>query len=508
MTAANQTASAHLSGHCYDRLVRSVRLVRPGADQTPTVDIAIKDGTFAAIEASLPPSTAAQIIDGTGLLAFPGLVDAHMHLGIYRPLEQDAVSESKAAASGGVTSMLTYMRTGQYYLNQGGPYREVYPRVLDLSKDNYYVDYGYHLAPINRGHIDEMELLLREFGVASFKIFMFYGGHGLHGRSSEQSDFLLLEPGERYDIAHFEFIMRELSRIIAEVPEASEHVSLSLHCELADILAAYTRLVEHDRSLSGLRAYSASRPPHSEGLAIFLAAYLANETNCPNINLLHLSSGKAMDAARTMRQIFPHIDFRREVTVGHLLLDVDAPAAGHAKVNPPIRPREDVERLWDAVLAGDVDWIVSDHACCSADQKLDPAAPDDIFAAKSGFGGTEHLLSGVMTEGRRRGMSYGHMAELLSGGPARRFGLRSKGDIAVGFDADLALVDPAESFVVRAGESPSRQGYTPFAGMELSGRVKYTLVRGEVVYENGVFPGQPCGQYLRRPYGPRRERGQ
>ena len=104
-----------------------------------------------------------------------------------------------------------------------------------------------------------------------------------------------------------------------------------------------------------------------------------------------------------------------------------------------------------------------------------------------------------MSEGRRRGMSYNHMAELLSWNPSRRFGLLSKGDIAEGFDADLALVDPDESFVVRAAESESKQGYTPFEGMELTGRVKRTYLRGRLVYDNGKVVGPASGRYLRRP---------
>ena len=95
-----------------------------------------------------------------------------------------------------------------------------------------------------------------------------------------------------------------------------------------------------------IHTYSASRPQHSEGMAIWMASYLANETNCVNINLLHLTSRKALDAALKMQKIFPHISFKREVTLGHLLLDVDSPGGLFAKVNPPIRPREDVEALW------------------------------------------------------------------------------------------------------------------------------------------------------------------
>jgi allantoinase len=96
-------------------------------------------------------------------------------------------------------------------------------------------------------------------------------------------------------------------------------------------------------------------------------------------------------------------------------------------------------------------------------------------------------------------MSYNHMAELLSWNPAQRFGLLSKGDIAPGFDADIALVDPSESFVVRAAESESSQGYSPFEGQELKGRVKSTFLRGALIYRNGKIVGPARGRYLRRP---------
>ena len=91
----------------------------------------------------------------------------------------------------------------------------------------------------------------------------------------------------------------------------------------------------------------------------------------------NLSRHKAMEAALTMEKVFPHIDFRREATVGHLLLDTDAPTGKYAKVNPPIRPREDVEYLWQALLSGDVDWVVSDHACCSHELKVGAEDPDN-----------------------------------------------------------------------------------------------------------------------------------
>jgi allantoinase len=198
-------------------------------------------------------------------------------------------------------------------------------------------------------------------------------------------------------------------------------------------------------------------------------------------------------------RVFPHLDVRREVTVGHLLLDCDAPTGVLAKVNPPIRPREDVEFLWQALLSRQLDWVVSDHACCAREMKVAAERPDDIWLARSGFGGTEYLLSGVFSEGRRRGMDYSHMAEVLAWNPARRFGLRHKGDVAVGFDADLALLDPDRRFTVRASESPSGQGYTPFEGQELTGRVSATFLRGALVYDGARVVGPARGRYLKRP---------
>ena len=484
----------------FDTLIKNVQVVRPGAATVDRSDIAIRDGRFAKIAPALSADAADTVFDGKGRLAFPGLVDAHMHTGIYSPLAEDAVSESRAAAMGGVTSSLNYMRTGKYYLNKGGSYMDFFPEVLSQSEGRFHVDYAYHLAPMDSRHIGEIDRIVEELGVTSFKIFMFYGGYGLHGRSSNQQDFLMIGDDEKYDMAHFEFIMRAVRQAMQNQPDSASEISLSMHCETAEIMAAYTKIVENEGKLTGLEAYSASRPPHSEGLAICIASYLAHETECVNINLLHLSGRKAMEAAITMQQAFPHINFRREVTIGHLLLDIHSPCGAYAKVNPPIRPREDVEYLWQAVLDGNVDWVVSDHACCREELKIDHEKPDDIFVAKSGFGGTEYLLSGLLSEGRRRGLSYNRMAELVSLNPARRYGLRRKGDIAEGYDADLAIVDPDDTFTVRAAESESRQGYTPFEGMELTGRVQSTWLRGKEIWDGSKVVGEPGGRYLRRPY--------
>ncbi|HEX2483448.1 MAG TPA: hydantoinase, partial [Methylomirabilota bacterium] len=221
-----------------DLVIKNVRVVRPHRPAVDLLDLGIRDGRFARIGPDIPASEGREVHDAGHLLGFPGVVDAHTHVGIYAPLADDALSESRAAAAGGVTTMLTYFRTGQYYLNMGGAYADIFPEVLRQSEGRYWVDYGYHLAPVQSSHLDEMEALATAHGVPSFKIFMFYGGYGLHGATDRdaQRRFLALPEGDSYDLAHFEFVMRAAARVGARHPDLAAHVSVSLHCEVADIL--------------------------------------------------------------------------------------------------------------------------------------------------------------------------------------------------------------------------------------------------------------------------------
>jgi allantoinase len=124
---------------------------------------------------------------------------------------------------------------------------------------------------------------------------------------------------------------------------------------------------------------------------------------------------------------------------------------------------------------------------------------EDVFTAKSGFGGTEYLLPGLVSEGRRRGLSHPRIAELTSWNPAQRFGLYRKGAVAAGYDADFCLVDDSASWTIRAADSESTQEYSPFEGFELSAKITDTYLRGEPILRDGAVVGSPRGQYVFRP---------
>ncbi len=482
-----------------DLVIKNVRVVRPNRQNTELLDIGIKDGRFVCLEQGIASDRATEVYDGKQQLAFPGAIDPHTHVGIYRHVREDAITESAAAAMGGVTAMLTYFRSGGLYLDRGGSYKEFYPALLDFSEDNYYVDYGYNISPVQGSHIEEMEFLLQA-GVPTFKIFMFYGLHGLHGRSDNQRKWLRLDDEDEYNLAHFEFIMRKAGELMEKYPELAPYMAVNLHCETPEILTRYSKITEARTDITGLEAYSASRPPHSESMAIAMAGHLAHICGCKNINLLHLTSKASVEAALIVRSAYPEITFGLETTAAHLLLDYKICKTGVlGKVNPPIRSPEDREYLWEKVLDGTLEWVITDHANCPIATKFDHDDPDNIWKAKAGFGGVEYLYPGIFSEGTKRGLSYNKIAELLSWNPSRRFGVLNKGDIDIGFDADLVLIDPDEKWTIHHEDSLSAQEFTPFEGLEVKGKVKSTFLRGNHIFENDKIMGPRLGQYINRP---------
>jgi dihydropyrimidinase/allantoinase len=270
-------------------------------------------------------------------------------------------------------------------------------------------------------------------------------------------------------------------------------ISLSLHCENPELIRTFIARVKAE-GLTGLEAYSKARPTLSEELAIEEAVVLSHAAGCA-VNLLHLSSGPAVTKGIEVKRRYPSDDILLEATLHHLMLNWANGGGQPGKVNPPIRTPADQETLWAALMNGDVATVVSDHACLTLDRKA-----GDFWSAWPGFGGTSLLYPVLLSEGvLKRKMPIGRAVELVSTNPARYFGLYpAKGAIAVGSDADLAIVDLDARRTVTVESLHSAQDFTPFAGLSLTGWPVMTLLRGRVVFENDAPQGAPSGQFLRR----------
>jgi dihydropyrimidinase/allantoinase len=454
-------------------------------------DIGVRDGRIAALADAIAPGEAAEVVDARGRLVLPGAVDSHFHLGIYRDLAQDAESETRSALAGGVTTVISYFRTGQHYLNKTGPYRTIFPEVLAATVGHAHSDFGYHIGVMTNAQLDEVDWLVGDQGVGSFKYYMFYKGLNLTSDSTRGTEYTM---SDVYDLGH---LYRLMERVAAASQKyaARGRVSLSLHCEQAELIRVFIEEVKR-AGPSGLEGYHRSRPPLTERLSIAEAMVLADATRCP-VNLLHLSSAEAVTAGMQGRREFPHLDIKLETTLHHLALTHATAHGILGKVNPPIRTDADREALWQAVLDGRIDTVVSDHACCAEEEKQ-----RDLWAALPGFGGTALLYPYLVSEGPKRGLSLARIAELASTNAARAFGLYPrKGTIAVGADADLVVLDPEREEVVTPELLHSAQDFTPFAGLSVRGWPTHTVLRGQVVFEHGKVRGRPSGQYLRRPVG-------
>ena len=156
----------------FDTVVLGGMAVLPGRGAV-RADIGVRDGRISAIGEGFSSSDADEVVDAGGKLVLPGAVDAHFHLGIYRDITEDTRSETVSALAGGVTSIISYFRTGSHYLGKSGPYAEIFPEVLEATNGHSYVDYGYHLAPMTRDQVGEIGRLASEEGVASFKYYIF-----------------------------------------------------------------------------------------------------------------------------------------------------------------------------------------------------------------------------------------------------------------------------------------------------------------------------------------------
>jgi dihydroorotase-like cyclic amidohydrolase len=476
-----------------DLVVKGGRLVIPKVGIIKA-DVGVSGEKVTEIAEDIPTQGSGHIVDASGKFVFPGAIDSHFHVGIYRPMRDDAISESSSAASGGVTTILSYFRTGKNYLNKVGPYKEIFPEVLEVSKGSFITDYSYHLAIMTQAQLNEIEWLV-DAGVSQFKYYMFYKTLDLAGSSRADSYLMVEEP---LDLGFLYQLMNKVAGVNKKLGDYGT-ARVAIHCEDPEIIRAGTKEIK-ERGSSGntTKDYSDSRPSWGERLAIYEVGAIASQTGCP-INLVHLTSQEAVNAAREISSLYPKLDILKEATLHHLALSNNKDYGILGKVNPPIRSPEDVEYLWEAILAGDIQNVVSDHACLTREIKR-----GNLWTALPGFGGTSLMFPVLITEGYyKRALSLERIAELTSLNPAIYHNLYpKKGTIMIDTDADFSIVDLDKEQEVSKQVLHSAQDFTPFEGLKLKGWPICAILRGKIIYEQGRVLGEPGGgKFLRRPVG-------
>ncbi|MEE6281634.1 allantoinase AllB [Georgenia sp. MJ170] len=443
------------TGDRFDLVVRGTRVVGP--DGVAPREVGVVDGVITAVEplgTGLPGRTVIELARDEALI--PGLVDAHVH--VNEPGRTDwegFASATRAAAAGGVTSILDM------------PLNSV-PATVDaaalalkrrVAAPQVFVDVGFWggAVPTNLGELRA----LHDDGVFGFKCFLLPSG--VH-------EFPHLELDE------LETFLTALARLGAMMIVHAEHPG-----------AVLGPASTPDRDY---RHYLASRPRQTEDGAVAEVVERTRRTGARS-HIVHLSSADSLPVIRAAQH--DGVDLTAETCPHYLtLVAEDVPAGATAfKCCPPIRESANREALWEGLLDGTIEYIASDHSPSTPDLKhLDDG---DFGAAWGGISSIQLGLPIVWTEARRRGIGLERVVDWMAARPADRAGVRGKGRLAVGYDADLVVLAPEEQFVVRAQRLHHKNPLTPYEGRTLHGVVRRTFVRGVE-----VDLAQPRGRLLRR----------
>jgi dihydropyrimidinase len=448
-----------------DFVLRGGDVVRPD-HRTEPLDVLVRGGRIAGL---LRPGE--RVAEGTpeqradGLHVFAGLIDAHVHFGFGEKItEYD--TETAHAAQGGFTTILGY------FLNNEA-YTDVFRREQGYAESRCRVDYGFHFSTANELHIRELESYVRDYGVTSFKYFMNFKG--------EEGRYLGLDGT---DDGYFYDLLAESARV--------GQATIVCHTENIEVVNRLRRRVQAEGG-GTLRDWARSKPPFTESEACLRAMYFAEHLDA-RLYIPHLSTRLALDEVRRWRNRYAEVYV--ETCPHYLTHTEDLDLGGMGKANPPFRSADDRDALWEGLADGTIDVVASDHC-----PRKRATKDKGLWLASQGFPGTATILPVLLSEGYHKGrLSLQQIARVLTSGPARVFDLRpAKGDLAVGADADLTLVDVDHARVVDAAELGSYSDYSLYDGWRLTGWPVRTIVRGVTVMDRGAIVGPlGHGKYLRR----------
>jgi len=434
--------------HC----LRSQRVVLP--DGVRAASVHIEGEKIARIGEWDDVAEGAELVDAGDLAVIPGNVDAHVHVNEPGRTEWEGYeTATRAAAVGGVTTIVDMP------LNSIPPTTTLanFEEKLEAAEGQCTVDVAFWggVVPGNTGELAPMV----ERGVCGFKCFLIHSGVDEFPHVTED-DLRLAMP----EIARLDSVLL----VHAEVPGPIDAAAAMLQCN--DIRAYETFL--------------RSRPREAENEAIEMMIRLCRDTHC-RVHIVHLSSADACDLLRDAKR--EGLPVTVETCPHYLTFAAEdiADGATHFKCCPPMRERENRERLWDAIADGTIDMIVSDHSPCTPSLKLRDTG--DFMAAWGGISALQFGLPVMWTRLRERSYNLGDLTALMATGPAKLSELgHKKGRLAAGMDADIVIWDPDDKFTVRRDLIEHRHKLTPYEGMLLYGKIHATYIRGRCVYD-GAF---------------------
>lgn len=431
-------------------------------------DVGIQDGKFALVGATGSLPEAKRTIDAAGKYVLPGGIDTHVHYRDPGHAERETFQVgTRAAAAGGCTTFFEHPISIPPQYNA-----EILHNRLDLCKKGSCVDYCFYGAA--GGEFPEEIVPLSKEGVVAYKTFLHQAPEG------RDAEFKGLTSANN----------AELMRALEEVKKTG--LPLAAHAEDNELVIGNIKRLRAEGRTYPL-AHCESRPPIVEVEAIAKMLRFGKETGCP-VELVHVSTCGAMELAKKAKQEGQTVYV--ETCPHYLLLDESyvEKYGAYAKCNPALRKKEEIDKLWDYVNDGTVDFIGSDHSPYLVSEK--EKSPDDIFVAPSGFPGIDLRLPLMLTEAKKGRVSMERVVELLCVNPAKCFNIfPQKGTISAGADGDLVIVDMNKEYEFDAKNSYSqaRDIMKVFQGWKLGCSVDYTVVRGRVVVENGVVDESAAG---------------
>ncbi|MUT67073.1 allantoinase [Paenibacillus sp. NEAU-GSW1] len=448
----------------FDLIIKNGIVVLPG--EARKLDIGIRNGKIAAITESLAEAeqAAGAVIDAKSRYVLPGMVDIHVHFNEPNFEHWEGFKSGSASlAAGGCTTYVDMPLNGNPPTVTLDALRDKEKRASESSVVDYLLWGG--LVP---GKLDQMKPMA-EAGVRGFKAFMSNPGGEGEGRFREADDWTLYEG------------MKEIAAIGGFV---------ALHAESDSITSTLSaKAVSEGRT--DARAFAASRPVVAELEAVNKALLFAELTGC-NVHFVHISSVEAVELIERAKR--KGLEVTVETCPHYLAMTEDdmADKGALAKCAPPLRANEQKEGLWRLIREGKLDAVASDHSPCPPELKCGDSLT--FFEAWGGISGAQSSMEIMLHEGWiERQIPITVISELLSAGPAKRFGIYpQKGVIAEGSDADLAIVDANTAYTLTESHLLYRHKHSPYVGRKFKCKVSMTLVRGQVAYDADLGIHEDC----------------